>query len=167
VGQAPLRVEAYGAVDELNATLGVAAAGTEERDLRADLQRIQGLLFELGAYLATPDPRHREKSGFDEPRSEDVAALEARIDALDAELAPLRRFIVPGGHPSAAALHVARTVCRRAERRVLALHREEPVGAGVLRFLNRLSDALFTFARVANARAGVADLEWEERRTTE
>lgn len=158
------RVEAYGAVDELNATLGLAAAASEQEDLRSDLQRIQGLLFDLGATLATPDPERRAKSGIPDVSDGDVAQLEGRIDALDGELRPLKRFILPGGHAAAAAFHVARTVCRRAERRLLALHRHEPVDAAALRYLNRLSDALFTMARVENARAGIADVEWQDRR---
>ena len=89
--------------------------------------------------------------------------LEAHVDALEKELEPLRRFILPGGCAAAAAFHVARTVCRRAERRTVALHREEPVGEALLRYLNRLSDLLFVMARVENRRAGVADLEWAGR----
>ena len=92
-----------------------------------------------------------------------VEELEHHIDALEKELPPLRRFILPGGSPAAAAFHVARTVCRRAERRAVELHRSEPLGAASLRYLNRLSDLLFVMARVENHRAGVADVEWEGR----
>jgi len=157
------RVEAYGAVDELNAQLGVCAAATEHADLRDALLRIQGLLFDLGAYLASPDAERRAKSSVPEPRDGDTALLESEIDAFDGELEPLKRFILPGGTAAAAALHVARTVCRRAERRVLDLHREEPLSAAALRYLNRLSDWLFVAARVDNRRAGVRDVEWEGR----
>jgi cob(I)alamin adenosyltransferase len=156
-----LRVEAYGAVDELNAALGLAAAVTRQVDLRQLVQQVQRLLFALGGTLATPDPHHREKSGVQGPLPEDVAELERRIDALEKELAPLRRFVLPGGCDAAASFHLARTVCRRAERRVVGLARVEDVGGTSLVFLNRLSDLLFTLARVENRRAGVADVEWE------
>ncbi len=155
------RVEAYGAVDELNAALGVAAAATGERDLCELLARLQALLFALGGALATPDTAHRAKSGMPQPTQGDIDALEQEIDGFEAELAPLTRFVLPGGTPAAAALHVARTVCRRAERRSVQLAREEAVDATCIAFLNRLSDLLFVMARVANRRAGVADVEWQ------
>ncbi|MDJ0852212.1 MAG: cob(I)yrinic acid a,c-diamide adenosyltransferase [Myxococcota bacterium] len=163
VGKDDLRVEAYGAVDELNSALGVCASATQHIDLRDVVRRVQGLLFDLGATLATPDAERREKSGVPEPEPADVEALEQHIDVFEQELQPLRRFILPGGCHAAAALHVARTVCRRAERRTVALHRAEPVSEACLRFLNRLSDLLFVMARVENHRAGVADVEWEGR----
>jgi cob(I)alamin adenosyltransferase len=163
VAKDDLRVEAYGAVDELNAALGECAALTEHSDQRDVVRRIQGLLFDLGACLATPDPERRRKSGIPEPRAEDVELLEAQIDQLEAELEPLRRFILPGGCRAAAAFHGARTVCRRAERRSVALHREEPLPECGLRFLNRLSDLLFVMARAENRRVGVADVEWQGR----
>lgn len=159
-----VRVEAYGAVDELNAALGVCAAATEHIDLRDLVRRIQALLFDLGATLATPDPRRRASSGVPEPEDEDVALLEGRIDALEVELEPLRSFVLPGGCRAAAAFHVARTVCRRAERCAVALHHGEPLPEACLRLLNRLSDLLFVMARVENRRAGVSDVAWEGRR---
>ncbi|MEE9606656.1 MAG: cob(I)yrinic acid a,c-diamide adenosyltransferase [Myxococcota bacterium] len=157
------RVEAYGAVDEVNACAGACAAATDHADLREILHAVQRLLFGLGGYLASPDPERRAKSGVPEPTDQDVADLESHIDALDKELPPLRRFVLPGGVPAAAGLHVARTVCRRAERRAVQLHREDPLSPASLRFLNRLSDLLFVMARVENRRAGVPDLEWEGR----
>jgi cob(I)alamin adenosyltransferase len=159
-----LRVEAYGGVDELNAVIGAAAAATGHDDLRAILVQTQGLLFDMGGTLATPDPERREKSRVPEVGVEDVTALEARIDAFEQELEPLKRFILPGGTPGAAALHVARTVCRRAERRCVGLHREDPLGEASLRYLNRLSDLLFVMARIENRRAGVPDVEWQGRK---
>ena len=160
VGKDDRRVEAYGAVDELNAVLGAAAAASSHDDLIALSQRIQSVLFDLGAVLATPDPSHRKKNAMPEPGEDDVDLLEQRIDALEDELQPLKRFILPGGTTAAASFHVARTVCRRAERRCFELHRSEPVPDTCLRYLNRLSDLLFTLARVENRRAGVADIEW-------
>lgn len=163
VGKDALRVEAYGAVDELNACLGSALALSASKDLLELGQAIQSRLFDLGGTLATPDPERRRKSSVPEVDADDVAVLEAGIDRLESELAPLQRFILPGGTPAASAFHVARTVCRRAERRCVALHREEPVDEPSLRYLNRLSDLLFVMARVENRRAHVEDVEWEGR----
>lgn len=157
------RVAAYGAVDELNAAIGVAAAATGHEDLRALLQGVQRDLFSLGSYLATPEERHRTKTGIAPPDERAVAALEAKIDAFEGELAPLTRFVLPGGTPAAAAFHVARTTCRRAERRVVSLDRGETLAPAAVRYLNRLSDLLFVLARLENRRAGVPDVEWEGR----
>ena len=161
VGKDALRVEAYGAVDELNAALGAAAAISEDAELVELLRGLQSLLFALGGALATPDPAHRAKSGMPEPGESDIAAVEQRIDAFESELEPLQRFVLPGGALASAALHLARTVCRRAERRCVELARHEDVSSTGLAFLNRLSDLLFVMARVANRRAGIADVEWE------
>ena len=155
-----VRVEAYGAVDELNACLGRCAAESTHDDLCEIIRDIQSSLFDLGGYLASPDAKRRQKGSIPQPEDPDVERLEARIDALETELEPLKLFILPGGTPAAAALHLARTVCRRAERREIALHRVEPLSAAALRYLNRLSDLLFVMARVENRRAGVADIEW-------
>lgn len=151
------RVEAYGQVDELNAALGVArarGAGT----LDADLARIQSQLFQLGAELATTAPDLLAKlARLGDP---DVAALEHVIDRLDAGLPPLRRFVLPGGAPLAAELHRARTVCRRAERALVALAQSESVEPRLVVYLNRLADLLFVMARWCNHEAGVAETEW-------
>ena len=157
------RVEAYGEVDELNAGLGACAAASPHADLRELVRGIQAALFALGAYLAAPDARRRERAAIPGVADGDVEALEKRIDALEGELGPLRRFILPGGTPAAAAFHAARTVCRRAERRAVALHRTEALSPVALRYLNRLSDLLFVAARVENRRAGIPDVEWEGR----
>ncbi len=145
-----LRIVAIGDVDELNATLGLAGGGEE-------LDRLQRWLFDVGAELAAP-PGGR----FDKPSVEarHVEWLEAAIDRHMAALPPLRAFVLPGGSPAAASLHLARAVCRRAERAILALHDEEPVRENVRVFVNRLSDYLFAAARAANAAAGVPDVEW-------
>jgi len=163
VGKDHLRVEAYGAVDELNACLGVCVATTTYEDLRSALRTIQVRLFDLGSYLASPLSERRERSHITGPRSEDVVDLEQHIDVLERELEPLKRFILPGGTRASAALHVARTVCRRAERRAVALHRDDPLDDVALRYLNRLSDLLFVIARVENRRVGESDIEWEPR----
>jgi cob(I)alamin adenosyltransferase len=152
------RVAAYGDVDELNAWLGLARASRLDADLDAEIVQLQQDLFALGARLA--DPGHRIAGRVTKAvlGDEDVARLERLIDRLDAEVPPLRRFILAGGSPAGAALHVARTVCRRAERRIVAL--EPPPDAALLRYVNRLSDLLFAMARAVNARAGVPEVEW-------
>jgi cob(I)alamin adenosyltransferase len=155
------RVEAYGDVDELNATLGAVRAAEPMPRIDEVLVPVQRDLFAIGALLATPDRdtmrQHLEKARVDDSR---IAELERAIDDGDAELEPLRSFIVPGGTPKAAALHVARTVCRRAERRVVELSRETEIPQVVVIYLNRLSDLLFTLARVANRRSGAGEVTW-------
>ena len=161
VAKSDPRVEAYGDVDELNAALGLARAIELMPHVDEVLVPLQRDLFAIGALLATPDPvKMREqlaKARLDEGR---VAELEAAIDAGEAELEPLRAFILPGGTPKAAALHVARTVCRRAERRVVALTASVEIPELVVMYLNRLSDLLFVLARVANRRAGAGEVTW-------
>lgn len=164
VGKDTLRVQAYGDVDELNACLGLYASAASDADLRSRVQEIQSTLFDLGSQLAAPDASKRAKSGIPEIESERVDALETDIDTFESELPALERFILPGGIPKAAALHHARTVCRRAERSSVALSRREEVAPLVLRFLNRLSDWLFVLARLENHRAGQPDIEWVGRR---
>jgi len=161
VAKSDARVEAYGDVDELNAALGLARAIELMPRVDEVLVPLQRDLFAIGALLATPDrdKMHEQlaKARVDEGR---VAELEAAIDAGEAELEPLRAFILPGGTPKAAALHVARTVCRRAERRVVALSATVEIPELVVMYLNRLSDLLFVLARVANRRAGAGEVTW-------
>jgi len=166
VGKDAIRVEAYGDVDELNAALGLAAASGSDPALEDSLRSIQSALFDLGASLATPDAGHRKKAGVEGVCAADVEALEALIDRLEALLEELKTFILPGGSPSAAGFHVARTVCRRAERAVvrLASIEGESVEEVSLRYLNRLSDLLFVIARHENARQGVSDIAWVRRK---
>lgn len=156
------RIEAVGAVDELNAHLGAARASLDDGELDALLARVQNELFDLGAELATPPSRPARGVRSQPPRvtAELVAALEADVDRLEADLQPLRQFILPGGTLGASALHVARAVCRRAERRVVTLARVEQTSTEAVRYLNRLSDLLFVMARTANARRGVSDVTW-------
>lgn len=164
-----LRVDAYGEVDELNSVLGVAisrldAAGEEE--VSAGLRRIQADLFTLGANLATPAPEDggRRNSFIPDLPAGRAEEMERWIDEAEGELEPLKTFILPGGTEAAAALHLARTVCRRAERRVVSLAREAHIEDAVVVYLNRLSDLLFTLARLANGRAGLPDVPWEPER---
>lgn len=155
------RVVAYGDVDELNATVGLVRT-TEPRAFHdALLESIQRDLFAIGGHLATPDAgkvqKALEKATLSEAR---VTEFERAIDAAEAALPPLRAFVLPGGSAKAASLHLARTVCRRAERSVVGLAHAEPVPALFLVYLNRLSDLLFTLARAANAEAGQGDVTW-------
>lgn len=153
------RVAAYGDVDELSAWLGFAAASADGAEARDKLTQIQRDLFALGARLADPSHRIADRVKKAAISAEDVARLEGWIDAFDAGLDPLRHFILAGGTQHAAALHVARTICRRAERSMVELG-DEAYEKELLQYINRLSDLLFTMARAANHRAGVAETEW-------
>jgi cob(I)alamin adenosyltransferase len=149
VSKADLRVEAYGAVDELNALLGVVLAREAPAEFRPWLERIQNELFDLGADLAVPlEDTKRERTRITE---EQVERLENLCDEVNERLEPLRSFVLPGGTEPAALLHLARTVCRRAERVTVALAAQEDVTPEALAYLNRLSDLLFILARAANA----------------
>lgn len=156
------KVEAYGSVDELNACLGVAAALAGPGELARSLESIQSDLFTLGAELGCVSGRE-DKLGMRLIGGADATRLEQLIDVAEAKLEPLRNFILPGGSPLAASLHVARTVCRRAERRVLTARRSSPVRDEIIHYLNRLSDLLFVLAREANHHAGVRDTPWAVR----
>ena len=154
------RVATYGTVDETNATIGLARLHTKEQgDLDGMLGRIQNDLFDLGADLATPDTG--EDLGWEPLRitPEQVERLEREIDQLNADLEPLRSFVLPGGSPASSYLHLARTVARRAERHLVALMREEVVSPAAINYLNRLSDFLFVAARWTND-TGKADVLW-------
>jgi cob(I)alamin adenosyltransferase len=161
VKKASARVEAYGTVDETNATIGVARATRLDGVIDLVLAPIQEDLFTLGAELACV-PGRENKLSMALLGATEIARLEAAIDEADAACAPLKSFVLPGGSPQAAALHVARTVCRRAERAVLALD-DAPVRSEVVIYLNRLSDLLFALARRANLAAGVPDVPWKPR----
>jgi cob(I)alamin adenosyltransferase len=152
------RVEAYGQVDELNSFIGAAASFLDDNELKQMLFGIQRDLFSLGAQLA--DPNHhgkKQKSRLDPAR---IAALEDSIDRFETELPPLRQFILAGGAPAGAMLHVARTVCRRAERRVTALAESVEIDSRNIEYLNRLSDFLFVLARLVNHRQGQQEIPW-------
>jgi cob(I)alamin adenosyltransferase len=154
-----LRVSAYGEVDELNSALGVAREELPEGDLRSLVDALQSELFTLGAQLATPDADAAPK---EVPRvtAQDVERLEREIDRLTGELPPMKNFILPGGSRAGAALHLCRTVCRRAERKVVELAECGPVSPEALAYVNRLSDLLFVMARAANLRAGGREIPW-------
>ena len=170
VSKASLRVEAYGCVDELNSTLGLARASMQGavgenaalKALDALLLRLQGELFVLGADLATPRTT-KSKALIDRLDAQAVSALEAEIDTHEASLEPLRNFILPGGTLPGSWLHLARTVCRRAERRCVVAAVSEDLGEVVVHYLNRLSDLLFVLGRYANHCEGVVETPWIPR----
>ncbi|MGH8370915.1 MAG: cob(I)yrinic acid a,c-diamide adenosyltransferase [Gammaproteobacteria bacterium] len=150
------RVEAYGTVDELNSCIGVLLAEQLPEALTKCLVQIQHELFDLGSELCVP--------GYSAITAEHVNRLERTLDGFNAELPPLKEFILPGGNRAAALCHVARTVCRRAERRTLTLQRESPLNGEVLRYLNRLSDLLFVLARVIARQDGSSEVLWKHER---
>ncbi len=155
-----LRLHTYGTFDELNAVIGLVLAEptlAEDSRVRATLARVQHELFQLGAELATPPGRSMSTRQIE---GTDIEALEKEIDRMEGKLEPLKSFILPGGSKAAAAMHLARTVCRRAERELVVLNRSEPVRTEVLGYVNRLSDYLFVAARTANAEIQVADIPW-------
>jgi len=162
VGKDALRVAAYGTVDELNSMVGVARAAGVHADLEGTLVSMQNELFHLGAELCTPVDDEAQRQGPCVQEAH-IVALEKLMDRLMESLPPLENFVLPAGTPAAAHLHVARAVCRRAERLVLSLSREEPVSNWALTYLNRLSDALFVMARYENLRHQVPDTLWDSR----
>jgi len=159
VSKSDPRVAAYGDVDELNAWLGFVRASTDDPDVRTLLEQIQRDLFGLGARLADPAKRIAERVTKAAVTPQDIARLEDSIDRLESELPPLRRFILAGGSTAGAALHIARTVCRRAERSIVGLG-SDAVEPELVIYTNRLSDLLFVMARAVNSRAGATELEW-------
>ena len=157
------RIAAYGTVDELNSQIGVVLAAGAAPEIAGPLREIQNDLFHLGSDLCVPEEeKARTPVPSIEPRH--VAALERLMDRLSEGLPPLENFVLPGGSPAAAALHVARTVCRRAERGLVALARKEKIGAHAIEYVNRLSDALFVMARYENRHRGIPDVLWESRK---
>jgi cob(I)alamin adenosyltransferase len=157
-----LRIAVYGTVDELNSHIGAALAAEVDEALTKDLLRIQNELFHLGSDLCVLE---EDKDRLPVPQVEQrhVEALEKLMDQLSVELDPLENFVLPGGSPAAAQLHLARTVCRRAETQLVALAGKETVGEQTVPYLNRLSDALFVMARFENKRKGLPDVLWDSR----
>jgi len=152
------RVEAFGDIDELNSQLGMLLTHDLPEAIRVILTEIQHDLFDLGGEICIP--------GRESLTPEYIARLEQQLDAINTGLPPLKEFILPGGSPAAAICHVARAVCRRAERRLVSLARQEPVSAPALQYLNRLSDLLFVLAREINRQQGVADVLWQPGRNS-
>lgn len=154
VSKYDVRIEAIGTVDELNSAIGLAIAQNQKSKLKTELTKIQGDLFEIGAVLATPARvRVKEKrvhEEFGKHLEQRVLEFEKLIDLLTSKLSALRSFILPGGGKAGASLHLARSICRRAERRIVALSQEETVDGGIIKYINRLSDLLFTMARFVN-----------------
>lgn len=169
VSKADRRVEAYGAVDELNAVIGWAATqvNASERGWQERLEQIQSDLFAIGAHLATPIPSgRRRRPALPDLPVEAIEQFEHWMDEADTTLPPLRAFILPGGNAGGAALHIARTVCRRAEREVVRLDETEPVDPVIVKYLNRLSDLLFVAARSVNHAGGAPEREWHPQAKT-
>lgn len=158
VSKSAVRVSSYGEVDELNAAIGVARAHVKSKDVDGVLEEVQRDLFSVGALLADPDGKFKSEKAAITP--EDVFKLEKHIDRVVLTLAPLTRFILPGGTPGGSHLHLARTVSRRAERALVVLNEAEPVPAVLLSYLNRLSDLLFVLARAENHCEGVEETPW-------
>jgi len=154
------RIWAIGTVDELNSAIGLARALRADPDLDARLREIQNDLFNLGAELATPADRFQK--GMPGIGPQHVTGLEELVEELGKELGPLKEFILPGGSPTGAQLHVARTICRRAERFCVRMRKDEKIGEYVIPYLNRLSDALFMLARWSNQKAGVKETYWKK-----
>lgn len=159
VAKSDARVAAYGDVDELNAALGVARSSGVDAQISGMLEQVQRDLFALGARLADPSKKIAGRVTKAAVTGDDIARLEGWIDLLETELTPLRRFILAGGSPAGAALHVARTVCRRAERAMVGLG-DDAFERELLVYVNRLSDLLFVMARAVNRRAGAPETEW-------
>ena len=158
LGKEDMRVEAYGTVDELNSALGLAAATCTFDEISSVINMLQHRLFDLGADLSTPNAAEVQRSVRIE--AQHVAELEKLIDQTSAKLPPLTSFVLPGGTELSARVHQARTICRRAERRIVALARRAPVSDHVIPFINRLGDLLFTLARRANHLAAADDVPW-------
>ncbi|MDE6333584.1 MAG: cob(I)yrinic acid a,c-diamide adenosyltransferase [Muribaculaceae bacterium] len=155
-----LRLDAYGTVDELNSWLGlIAASSILDDNRRTEIQQIQNTLFDIGAALATEPESEWQPQPL--PAST-IDAIEQAIDTVDGTLPPLRRFILPGGHPDAARTNIARTVARRAERRIIALARTAEIDPAIIRYINRLSDYLFALARLINHNSGTDEIPWKQ-----
>ena len=158
IGKDDLRIEAYGTLDELNAWIGKVASHDASASMQVKLQQIQNELFTLGSHLATTDLQWKAKLPKMNPQGPDE--LESWMDEMEVSLPELTSFVLPGGHPAACDAHVARTVCRRAERRCVALHRVEPIEELGLAYLNRLSDALFILGRWLAHDTGTSEIPW-------
>ena len=164
-----LRIECYGTIDELNSSLGIVASSLNDQDIHNCLTQIQSTLFDIGGELATPsiEKRKLEKQYVGPQVADmDIKKLENLINQFDEEIEPLQAFILPGGHQYAAQIHLSRTICRRAERRLVQLNKVEEISSEIIRYINRLSDLLFTIARVINKRHGIEEPQWQGKNNT-
>lgn len=161
LSKAHIRIESYGTVDELNAYIGLVRDQPVNEARRAVLKEVQDRLFTIGSHLASESDQTRKR--LPDLHEADVELLEKEMDIMDAVLPPLRAFVLPGGHPSVSYGHVARTVCRRAERMVIHLHEHEPLEEIIIRYLNRLSDYLFMLCRTMTQELGVEEVLWRAR----
>lgn len=157
------RIEAYGTLDELNSFVGLLRDSVTEAHVRNTLFEVQNRLFSLGAYLATPPKPDGTPVMALDIRDTDIALLETDMDTMDAALEPLRNFILPGGHPTVSYAHLARTVCRRAERLCVAIQAHEALDVHLVQYLNRLSDYFFVLARHLSRTLGAAEITWKGR----
>jgi cob(I)alamin adenosyltransferase len=162
VSKADLRIDTYGTVDELNAHIGLVRDQAVNENRRNELKEIQDRLFTIGSELAT-DPERKSKKLLPVIVDSDVDVLEQAMDSMDADLPPLRNFVLPGGHQSVSFCHLARTVCRRAERLVTALSNAEPIDPLIIKYLNRLSDYLFVLGRKMTQELGIEEVTWQAR----
>jgi cob(I)alamin adenosyltransferase len=162
VPKSSLRIDCYGTVDELNSYIGLLRDQEVNAPRRDVLKEVQDRLFTIGAHLAT-DPDKEARQRIPDLHTEDIGLLETEMDRMDHDLAPLREFVLPGGHPAVSFGHVARCVCRRAERLVIQLREESPVEDLVVMYLNRLSDYLFVLSRAMAHDLGVAEVTWKPR----
>jgi cob(I)alamin adenosyltransferase len=153
-----IRIEAYGTTDELNAYLGLLADQPASAEMAPFIRKIQSQLFLLGSHLANDE---NSVFALDEISPESIKDLEDSIDGMDLVLSPLKNFVLPGGHPANSIAHIARCICRRAERNVVHLHEEAPVSPMILSYLNRLSDWLFTYSRYISHRSGTSEIIWK------
>lgn len=162
VQKSSVRINAYGTVDELNAAIGVSLCYVENDGVKSVLRKLQNQLFVVGADLATP--LEVESTNISIPRvsEDDISGSEKAIDFFDKQLEELRYFILPGGSKSAAQLHIARTICRRAEREIVLLSQQEEINQNIVIFINRISDLLFVLSRIENKRAEIPDQKWEK-----
>jgi len=161
VSKSHIRIEAYGSVDELNSILGVCMAFTSSEDVKKNLEIIQRHLFQIGSELATPDKKLMGKFGLNEIGDENIFFLESKIDFFNEDLPKLKNFILPGGSKSASYFHLARTVCRRAERIVVALKKYVDIRSEIIIYLNRLSDLFFVLSRYENKVNNIPDAIWK------
>lgn len=162
VSKDDIRIEAYGTVDELNSFIGLAITESKNDEVKQTLIKIQNQLFNLGSDLATPDEIQSQNISIPRITEEDYKYIEQQIDFFSERLDELKYFILPGGTKSSTILHIARTICRRAERRVVALNNTVKINSNIIIFLNRISDLLFVLARYENKISGINDIKWEK-----